>query len=91
MSTLHLLYHFLCHKSIYSLLALPQFIYIVKSACSASGGPSSRSGHRMVCVKKQLIVFGGFHDNVRDYKYFSDVYAFNLENYTWKRLEPAGT
>lgn len=57
----------------------------------ASGGPSSRSGHRMVCVKKQLIVFGGFHDNLRDYKYFNDVYAFNLENYTWKRIEPAGT
>jgi N-acetylneuraminic acid mutarotase len=45
----------------------------------------------MVCVKKQLIVFGGFHDNLRVYKYFSDVYAFNLENYTWKRIEPAGT
>ncbi|XP_021917944.1 kelch domain-containing protein 4 isoform X2 [Zootermopsis nevadensis] len=58
---------------------------------SASGGPSSRSGHRMVYIKKQLIVFGGFHDNLRDYKYFNDVYAFNLENYTWKRIEPTGT
>ncbi|XP_067004041.2 kelch domain-containing protein 4 [Anabrus simplex] len=58
---------------------------------SAPGGPSARSGHRMVCVKKQLIVFGGFHDNLRDYKYFNDVYAFNLENYTWKKLEPTGT
>jgi N-acetylneuraminic acid mutarotase len=45
----------------------------------------------MVCVKKQLIVFGGFHDNLRDFKYFNDVYAFDLENYTWKRLEPTGT
>lgn len=45
----------------------------------------------MVCIKKQLIVFGGFHDNLRDYKYFNDVYAFNLENYTWKRIEPTGT
>jgi len=58
---------------------------------SASGGPSSRSGHRMVCVKKQLIVFGGFRDNLRDYKYFNDVYAFDLENYTWNKLEPTGT
>lgn len=70
--------------------SLPQFV-CVKYLCSASGGPSSRSGHRMVCNKKQLIVFGGFHDNLRDYKYFNDVYAFNLENYTWKRIEPTGT
>ena len=31
----------------------------------ASGGPSARSGHRMVNYKKLLIVFGGFHDNIR--------------------------
>ncbi|RXG70941.1 Kelch domain-containing protein 4 [Armadillidium vulgare] len=36
-------------------------------------GPSSRSGHRMIGLKKQLIIFGGFHDNQRDYKYFDDV------------------
>lgn len=54
-------------------------------------GPSSRSGHRMVCVKKQLIVFGGFHDNLRDYKYFNDVYAFNLDTRVWTKLEPSGT
>ncbi|KAK7863617.1 hypothetical protein R5R35_006156 [Gryllus longicercus] len=58
---------------------------------NAPGGPSARSGHRMVCVKKQLIVFGGFHDVLRDYKYFNDLYAFNLENYTWAKLEPSGT
>ncbi|GLH04960.1 Kelch domain-containing protein 4-like Protein [Gryllus bimaculatus] len=58
---------------------------------NAPGGPSARSGHRMVCVKKQLIVFGGFHDVLRDYKYFNDLYAFNLENYTWVKLEPSGT
>ena len=32
---------------------------------SVPGGPSARSGHRMVQCKKQLIVFGGFHDNTR--------------------------
>ncbi|XP_075228969.1 kelch domain-containing protein 4 [Lycorma delicatula] len=58
---------------------------------NASGGPSSRSGHRMVCVKKQLIVFGGFHESHQDFKYFNDVYAFSLENRTWKKLEPSGT
>lgn len=33
--------------------------------CSSPGGPSSRSGHRMVQCKKLLIMFGGFHDNTR--------------------------
>ncbi|XP_047097881.1 kelch domain-containing protein 4 [Schistocerca piceifrons] len=58
---------------------------------SAPGGPSARSGHRMVNVKKKLMVFGGFRDNVRDYQYFNDLYAFNMEDYTWKKLEPSGT
>ncbi|XP_053401413.1 kelch domain-containing protein 4-like isoform X2 [Mercenaria mercenaria] len=57
---------------------------------SAPGGPSARSGHRMVQCKKQLIVFGGFHDNIRDYKYFNDVYAFNLDTYTWTALVTSG-
>ncbi|EFN78372.1 kelch domain-containing protein 4 [Harpegnathos saltator] len=56
----------------------------------APNGPSARSGHRMVLLKKQLIVFGGFHDNLRDYKYFNDVYAFDLETYVWRKIEPAG-
>ncbi|XP_041375577.1 kelch domain-containing protein 4-like [Gigantopelta aegis] len=58
---------------------------------NAPGGPTSRSGHRMVAVKKQLIIFGGFHDNIRDYKYYNDVYAFNVESYTWTKLDVSGT
>nr|CAD7193542.1 unnamed protein product [Timema douglasi] len=58
---------------------------------TTAGGPSARSGHRMVYIKKQLLVFGGFHDNLRNYKYFNDLYAFDLANYKWKRLEPKGT
>ncbi|CAG9763379.1 unnamed protein product [Ceutorhynchus assimilis] len=54
-------------------------------------GPSARSGHRMCLVKKQLFVFGGFHDNLRDYKYFNDVYCFDLESYKWKKIEAVGT
>ncbi|XP_060069377.1 kelch domain-containing protein 4-like [Ylistrum balloti] len=57
---------------------------------SAPGAPASRSGHRMVHCKKHIIVFGGFHDNIRDYKYYNDVYAFDLENYSWNKLEPSG-
>ncbi|XP_018561672.1 kelch domain-containing protein 4-like [Anoplophora glabripennis] len=57
---------------------------------AAPNGPSARSGHRMILLKKQLIVFGGFHDNLRDYKYFNDVYSFNTETYTWMKLEAVG-
>ncbi|ELU14765.1 hypothetical protein CAPTEDRAFT_226649 [Capitella teleta] len=55
------------------------------------GAPSPRSGHRMVQVKKLLIIFGGFRDNARDYHYFNDVHAFNLETYAWVKLDIQGT
>lgn len=54
------------------------------------GGPSARSGHRMALIKKQLIIFGGFHDNLRDYKYYNDVHIFNLDTYTWHKIEMSG-
>ncbi|XP_015585938.1 kelch domain-containing protein 4 [Cephus cinctus] len=57
---------------------------------TSPGGPSARSGHRMVHVKKQLIVFGGFHDNLRDYKYYNDVHIFNLTTYKWNKLDISG-
>uniref|UniRef100_A0A224XNU8 Kelch domain-containing protein 4 n=1 Tax=Panstrongylus lignarius TaxID=156445 RepID=A0A224XNU8_9HEMI len=57
----------------------------------ASGGPSARSGHRMVLCKRHLIVFGGYHDNLQDCKYFNDVHAFNLDDRTWTKIEPTGT
>ncbi|XP_037733833.1 kelch domain-containing protein 4 isoform X3 [Chelonia mydas] len=56
-----------------------------------TGGPSGRSGHRMVACKRQLIVFGGFHESARDYVYYNDVYAFNLDTFTWTKLSPSGT
>uniref|UniRef100_A0A8C6SEN3 Kelch domain containing 4 n=1 Tax=Neogobius melanostomus TaxID=47308 RepID=A0A8C6SEN3_9GOBI len=34
----------------------------------APGGPSGRSGHRMVLSKKQLLVFGGFHESTRTWR-----------------------
>ncbi|NXY04308.1 KLDC4 protein, partial [Pteruthius melanotis] len=56
----------------------------------APGGPSGRSGHRMVACKRQLIIFGGFHESARDYIYYNDVYTFNLDCFTWSKLAPAG-
>uniref|UniRef100_A0A182QQQ7 Kelch domain-containing protein 4 n=1 Tax=Anopheles farauti TaxID=69004 RepID=A0A182QQQ7_9DIPT len=58
---------------------------------NAPNGPSARSGHRMVVTRKKLFVFGGFHDNNASYRYFNDLYAFSLENYTWTKIEAAGT
>lgn len=55
------------------------------------GGPSGRSGHRMVAWKRQLILFGGFHESTRDYIYYNDVYAFDLDTFTWSKLSPSGT
>lgn len=31
----------------------------------APGAPNARSGHRMVASRKQLLVFGGFHESIR--------------------------
>lgn len=56
----------------------------------APGGPSARSGHRMAHVKRQLFIFGGFHDNLRDYKYYNDLHIFDLTNYQWSKLVISG-
>ncbi|XP_059916176.1 kelch domain-containing protein 4 [Gadus macrocephalus] len=57
----------------------------------ATGAPSGRSGHRMVLSKKQLLVFGGFHESTRDFIYYNDVYAFSLDSFSWSRLSPSGS
>ncbi|XP_072291153.1 kelch domain-containing protein 4 isoform X2 [Eucyclogobius newberryi] len=57
----------------------------------APGGPSGRSGHRMVLSKKQLLVFGGFHESTRDFIYYNDVYSFSLETFAWSRLSVSGS
>ncbi|XP_063103817.1 kelch domain-containing protein 4 isoform X3 [Cavia porcellus] len=44
----------------------------------------------MVAWKRQLILFGGFHESARDYVYYNDVYAFSLDTFTWSRLAPSG-
>ncbi|XP_048461681.1 kelch domain-containing protein 4 isoform X1 [Rhincodon typus] len=57
----------------------------------ATGGPSGRSGHRMVVCKRQILVFGGFHESTRDFVYYNDLYSFNLDTFTWSKLFPSGT
>ncbi|GIY69903.1 kelch domain-containing protein 4 [Caerostris darwini] len=56
----------------------------------APGGPSSRSGHRMAVRRKQIVIFGGFHDSVGNQRYFNDIHVFNLDTYTWSKIEASG-
>lgn len=58
---------------------------------TTSTGPSARSGHRMVAIKKKLFVFGGFFDSSLSYKYFNDVWMFDLETYQWQEINITGT
>jgi hypothetical protein len=54
---------------------------------TVKGGPSARSGHRMLCHKGMLYVFGGFHDTgVGKPKYYADLWAFSLEDLKWESL-----
>ncbi|GFY63260.1 kelch domain-containing protein 4 [Trichonephila inaurata madagascariensis] len=56
----------------------------------APGAPPSRSGHRMVARRKQIVIFGGFRETVQDYKYYNDLYVFDLDTYTWNKIEAVG-
>ncbi|GFR48646.1 hypothetical protein Agub_g10599 [Astrephomene gubernaculifera] len=60
----------------------------------SKGGPSARSGHRMVLqpLKNRLLLFGGFYDTGRDVKYYNDLWELNLETMKWTSLGvgPAG-
>ncbi|KOB76775.1 putative kelch repeat protein [Operophtera brumata] len=56
----------------------------------APNGPSSRSGHRMVLLGRKLVVFGGYHDDGRECRYFDDAYTFCLDTRTWTKLSPSG-
>ena len=53
------------------------------------GGPSPRSGHRMVLHKGRLLLFGGFFDAGKVTRYYNDVWSFNLEDLKWEALGPS--
>jgi len=58
---------------------------------AASGTPpTSRSGHRMVLLKRHLVIFGGFHDNLSECKYFNDIHVFSLEERSWRKVTISG-
>jgi Kelch motif len=51
------------------------------------GGPSARSGHRMLCHQGKLYLFGGFYDagDVMP-KYYRDLWAFDIDSMKWEGL-----
>ncbi|XP_022661959.1 kelch domain-containing protein 4-like isoform X2 [Varroa destructor] len=55
----------------------------------AKGGPSARSGHRMVTNGKDIFLFGGFHESLRNAMYYNDVYRFSIGDRQWTKIEPA--
>ncbi|XP_047037755.1 kelch domain-containing protein 4 [Helicoverpa zea] len=56
----------------------------------APNGPTPRSGHRMVLLGRNIIVFGGYADDGRECRYFDDVYSFCLDTRAWTKLSPSG-
>lgn len=47
------------------------------------GGPSARSGHRMVAYKRYVILFGGFQDTSASTKYLGDLWVYDTQNFSW--------
>ena len=53
----------------------------------AKGGPSQRSGHRMVVWRNFILVFGGFYDVSREMKYYDDLHVFCTRELKWRKME----
>jgi hypothetical protein len=41
----------------------------------------------MALLKKFLIVFGGYYDNLRNCKFYNDTHLFNLETNQWEEIK----
>lgn len=41
-------------------------------------------------LKKHLVIFGGFHDNLSECKYFNDIHVFSLEERCWRQVTTSG-
>ncbi|GLD96829.1 hypothetical protein PINS_up005512 [Pythium insidiosum] len=55
-------------------------------ALDDKGGPSARSGHRMVVWRNYLVVFGGFYEAARETKWFNDLYLYNFTEMKWHKV-----
>ncbi|EZG43833.1 putative kelch repeat protein [Gregarina niphandrodes] len=55
----------------------------------AAASPSGRSGHRMAASRNGLVVFGGFHDNGKETRYFNDCYIYWPAIRQWQKVAAA--
>jgi hypothetical protein len=55
-------------------------------ALEDKGGPSPRSGHRMVVWRNYLVVFGGFYEAARETKWYNDLFLFNFAEMKWRKV-----
>lgn len=55
-------------------------------AIEEKGGPSPRSGHRMVVWRNFLVVFGGFYEAARETKWFNDLFLFSFADQKWRKV-----
>lgn len=63
--------------------------------CSFKNGESfcceERCGHNSVCIKEELLVWGGYHvDNAYEYCENKYLWSFNLDLDRWVKLKPTG-
>jgi N-acetylneuraminic acid mutarotase len=49
-------------------------------------GPSARSGHRMLCHKGRIYLFGGYYDAGDTMKYYNDLWMFDVDEWRWEAL-----
>ncbi|CEH16637.1 Protein containing repeated kelch motifs [Ceraceosorus bombacis] len=49
--------------------------------------PSARSGHRMVCWKQYIVLFGGFQDTGVRTTYLGDLWIFDTAEYKWHEIK----
>ncbi|KAH8739293.1 hypothetical protein FG386_000050 [Cryptosporidium ryanae] len=61
--------------------------YIWEEVKFTGVSPSPRSGHRMVVWRHFFIVFGGFHDTVKETQYFNDIHIFNTKTLNWDKID----
>lgn len=54
---------------------------------SVKGGPTARSGHRMLCHRNKIWLFGGYYDTGEELpKYYRDLWSFDPSALKWESV-----
>ncbi|GMM52403.1 Kel3 protein [Starmerella bacillaris] len=54
---------------------------------NGQSSPQPRSGHRMCAWKNYILLFGGFRDLSDSTSYLGDLWAFDVTEYEWTKIE----